>query len=181
MNSVGHTYPTKDKATIADVNLTVSQVSRVAVIGANGAGKTTAIKILVGELIPSEGSIWRAPGLRLAYVAQHALHHVDKHLHETPMQYIMWRFAGNEDKESLEFKSDDVNVDEAAARAVNWCIDSTTGVPRPCRSALEDEKKAKQDLANVVVPDALLNRRQTKKDKTYEYEVKWEYKPVEDS
>ena len=35
-------YPTKDKPTIMDVNLTVSQVSRVAVIGANGAGKSTA-------------------------------------------------------------------------------------------------------------------------------------------
>ena len=35
----------KDKPTIMDVNLTVSQVSRVAVIGANGAGKSTAIKV----------------------------------------------------------------------------------------------------------------------------------------
>ena len=34
----------QDKPTIMDVSLTVSQVSRVAVIGANGAGKSTAIK-----------------------------------------------------------------------------------------------------------------------------------------
>eukprot|EP00973_Karenia_brevis_P067753 9426026-Karenia_brevis.AAC.1 len=44
MNSVTFQYPTKDKPTIMDVSLTVSQVSRVAVIGANGAGKSTAIK-----------------------------------------------------------------------------------------------------------------------------------------
>ena len=44
MNNVSFTYPTKDKPTIMDVSLTVSQVSRVAVIGANGAGKSTAIK-----------------------------------------------------------------------------------------------------------------------------------------
>merc|ERR1712096_237048 len=36
-------------------------------------------------------------------------------------------------------------------------------------------------MNNVVVPDAILNRRQSKKDKTYEYEVKWEFKPVEAS
>merc|ERR1711939_1027939 len=39
--------------------------------------------------------------------------------------------------------------------------------------------KAKQDEANVVVPDAVLNRRQKKKEKTYEYEVKWQFKPLE--
>merc|ERR1712048_1453952 len=107
MDNVTFQYPTKDKPTIMDVSLTVSQVSRVAVIGANGAGKSTAIKVHVGEQKPSEGTIWKAAGLRLAYVAQHAFHHLEKHMGETPVQYIMWRFAGNDDKESLEFKSDE--------------------------------------------------------------------------
>merc|ERR1711865_922838 len=80
MNSIDVQYPTKDKPTIMDVSLTVSQCSRVAVIGANGAGKTTAIKALVGEQPPSKGSIWKAPGLRMAYVAQHAFHHLEKHM-----------------------------------------------------------------------------------------------------
>jgi elongation factor 3 len=181
MSNVTYTYPTKDQPTIMDVNLVVSQVSRVAVIGANGAGKSTAIKILVGEVVPTQGSIWKSSGVRLAYVAQHALHHLDKHMQKTPTQYIMWRFAGNEDKESLEFKSDELTIDEDAARSESWCIDGITGAVRPCRKAEEDEKKAKQDLANVVVPDALLNRRQSKKDKIYEYEVKWEFKTVEAS
>merc|ERR1712227_279414 len=72
MPDVTFQYPTKDKPTIFDVNLTVSQVSRVAVIGANGAGKSTAIKVLVGEQKPTEGAIWKTAGLRMAYVAQHA-------------------------------------------------------------------------------------------------------------
>jgi len=38
MTHVTFTYPTKDKPTIYDINLTCSQTSRVAVIGANGAG-----------------------------------------------------------------------------------------------------------------------------------------------
>merc|ERR1711977_552154 len=110
MSNVTFQYPTKDKPTIVDVSLTVSQVSRVAVIGANGAGKSTAIKVLVGEQKPTEGSIWKAPGLRMAYVAQHAFHHLEKHMQETPTQYIMWRFAGNDDKERLEFKPLESNV-----------------------------------------------------------------------
>merc|ERR1712134_17093 len=85
MTDVTFQYPTKDKPTIMDVNLTVSQVSRVAVIGANGAGKSTAIKVLVGEQKPTEGSIWKASGLRMAYVAQHAFHHLEKHMNKTPV------------------------------------------------------------------------------------------------
>jgi len=179
MNNVTFTYPTKEKPTIMDINLTVSQVSRVAVIGANGAGKSTAIKILVGEMTPGQGTIWKASGLRMAYAAQHAFHHLEKHMQETPTQYIMWRFAGNDDKESLEFKSDKLSVDEEKARAQKWCIDSASGQVRRVTSEKEDAKKHKQDLNNVVVPDAIVNRRNLKKQKTYEYDVKWQFKPLE--
>merc|ERR1711966_201202 len=179
MNNVTFTYPTKDKPTIMDVSLTVSQVSRVAVIGANGAGKSTAIKVLVGEQLPTEGSIWKAQGLRLAYVAQHAFHHLEKHMQKTPTDYIMWRFAGNDDRESLEFKTDELSVDEESARAKKWCIDGVTGNCRLCIDPKEDAKKAKQDEAGQVIPDAICNRRQKKKEKTFEYEVKWQFKSMD--
>merc|ERR1712179_833928 len=165
--------------TIMDVSLTVSQVSRVAVIGANGAGKSTAIKVLVGEQKPTEGSIWKAAGLRMAYVAQHASHHLEKHMQLTPTEYIMWRFAGNDDKESIEFKSTELSVDEEKARATKWCVDSVSGGVRRCTDPKEDAKKAKADEASAVVPEAIVNRRQKKKEKTYEYEVKWQFKPIE--
>merc|ERR1739848_396434 len=179
MNNVTFTYPTKDKPTIMDINLTCSQMSRVAVIGANGAGKSTAIKVFVGEQMPQAGTIWKAAGLRLAYVAQHAFHHLEKHMDKTPTQYIMWRFAGNDDKESLEFQSDELSVDEEAARAQKWCIDGVTGNVRRVTSPKEDPKKAKQDEGAVVVPSAVLNRRQKKKEKTFEYEVTWQFKPTD--
>jgi len=115
----------------------------------------------------------------MAYVAQHAFHHLEKHMQETPTQYIMWRFAGNDDKESIEFKSQDLSVDEEKARAQKWCIDSGTGDVRRVTDAKDDAKKSKQDEANVVVPDAVFNRRQKKKEKTFEYEVKWQHRPIE--
>merc|ERR1712217_102929 len=179
MTNVTFQYPTKDKPTIFYVNLTVSQVSRVAVIGANGAGKSTAIKVLVGEQKPSEGKIWKASGLRMAYVAQHAFHHLEKHLDKTPSQYIMWRFAGNDDRESLEFQTKELSVDEEQARAQKWCIDGTTGDVRRCTDPKEDAKKAKTDEAAAVQPDAIVGRRQKKKEKTYEYEVKWQWKDMD--
>merc|ERR1712031_150812 len=66
-----------------------------------------------------------------------------------------------------------------AARSQPWCIDAASGAVRRCTSPSEDAKKAKQDEANTVVPDAVLNRRQKKKEKTFEYEVNWMYKPNE--
>merc|ERR1711979_40803 len=102
----------------------------------------------------------------------------EKLMSSTPTQYLMWRFAGNDDKESLEFKSQELSVDEEAARAQKWCIDSTTGGVRRCTDPKEDAKKAKIDEAAAVVPDAVVNRRQKKKEKTYEYEVKWQWKDM---
>merc|ERR1719440_346113 len=75
--------------------------SRVAVIGVNGAGKSTMIKLLIGEINPNEGkgAIVRHPNMRLAYVAQHAFHHIENHLELTPTNYLEWRFSGGMDRE----------------------------------------------------------------------------------
>ena len=89
-----------------------------------------------------------------------ANHHLEKHMQETPVQYIMWRFAGNDDKESLEFQTQELSDDEEQARAQKWCIDAVTGGVRLCTNPKEDPKKAKQDEGNAVIPDAVLNRRQ---------------------
>merc|ERR1719487_3252008 len=76
--------------------------SRVAVIGVNGAGKSTMIKIVVGELEPNEEGtpkVYKHPNMRLAYVAQHAFHHIEDHLDKTPVNYLEWRFSGGMDRE----------------------------------------------------------------------------------
>merc|ERR1712100_949461 len=43
--------------------------------------------------------IVKHPNMRLAYVAQHAFHHIENHLELTPTQYIEWRFQGGMDRE----------------------------------------------------------------------------------
>merc|ERR1719420_1375452 len=102
MTNVTFRYPSHEKNTVENITLQACMASRVAVVGANGAGKSTAIKLLIGELKPAEGVIWRHQNMRLAYVAQHAFHHLEKHLDKTAVEYILWRFAGADDRESLE-------------------------------------------------------------------------------
>jgi ABC transport system ATP-binding/permease protein len=50
--------------------LVVEAGERVALIGRNGTGKSTLLRILSGEIEPDSGSVWRAPGLVAARLAQ---------------------------------------------------------------------------------------------------------------
>ncbi len=71
-------YPGAEKKVLEDISLFCTLNSRVAVLGPNGAGKSTMIKVLTGELEPSYGNVWRHPNMRVAYVAQHAFHHIEQ-------------------------------------------------------------------------------------------------------
>ncbi len=51
-------------------SLLIDPRERVSVIGRNGTGKSTLLRILSGELEPDEGTVWRQPGLRVARLEQ---------------------------------------------------------------------------------------------------------------
>ncbi|OZB11444.1 MAG: ABC transporter ATP-binding protein, partial [Marinobacter sp. 34-60-7] len=52
------------------VNLTVQPGQRVAIIGANGAGKSSLFQLLLGQLAPEQGSVALPGGCRIAHMAQ---------------------------------------------------------------------------------------------------------------
>merc|ERR1711874_179626 len=177
MQNVTFKYPTHEKNTVENITLTVCLANRVAVVGANGAGKSTAIKLLIGELKPELGSIWRHQNMRLAYVAQHAFHHLEKHMDKTAVDYILWRFAGADDRESLENMNKEVNDDDEKKRVTPWFIDLKSNEVKKCD--MSDTPEGKKERAAKVVPEAILNRQKHTKTKKYIYEVKWMHKPVE--
>ncbi|GHU56381.1 ABC-F family ATPase [Bacteroidia bacterium] len=53
-----------------DVNLKFTQGNCYGIIGANGAGKSTFLKILSGELDPTRGTVMQGPGERLSVLSQ---------------------------------------------------------------------------------------------------------------
>lgn len=58
------------KTLFDDFNLRVERKDRIAVIGPNGTGKTTLLRIIMGELVPLSGSIQHNPQLRIGYFSQ---------------------------------------------------------------------------------------------------------------
>ena len=68
LDAVSHAYghvPLLDHA-----DLVIEPGHRLGLIGRNGTGKSTLMRVLSGELIPDDGKVWRSPGLRVALVLQ---------------------------------------------------------------------------------------------------------------
>src|SRR4051795_254547 len=53
-----------------EVALQIEARERVSVIGRNGTGKSTLLRILAGEILPDAGTVWRQPSLRVARLEQ---------------------------------------------------------------------------------------------------------------
>ena len=58
------------KALFEDVNVKFTEGNCYGLIGANGAGKSTFLKILSGQLEPTSGDIVITPGQRLSFLQQ---------------------------------------------------------------------------------------------------------------
>lgn len=60
----------KDKKLFTNLDLLISYGERTALIGANGSGKTTFLKIVLGEEVSDEGSVKIGESVKLAYLPQ---------------------------------------------------------------------------------------------------------------
>ena len=58
------------KALFEDVNIKFIEGNCYGLIGANGAGKSTFLKILTGQIEPSKGDVSITPGQRLSFLEQ---------------------------------------------------------------------------------------------------------------
>jgi len=150
MENCTYKYPNKDTPTVFNITLQASLNTRVAVTGPNGAGKSTIIKIFCGEIKPDTGTVWRHQNMRIAYIAQHAFFHLEKHLDKTPNEYIQWRYSSGEDREKLEEETHEAS-----------------------RESTEKEQVFKNEDGTVErgIVEYLCSRRKTKR--SYDYEVKW--------
>ncbi len=109
----------------AGLTFSIPERARIAIVGPNGIGKTTLLRILAGLYEPSSGSVHRARGLRLGYLPQEATQVSGGTLWE----YCLQAFS------PLLAQADQLRAPACAAfgRAAYACHagSSTAGEPRP--------------------------------------------------
>merc|ERR1719384_2486393 len=173
MSDVHFQYPKTPKPQLYGVGVSVSMLSRVAIVGPNGAGKSTMIKCLLGELKPTSGTIMKVQGSRVAYMSQHAFHHIESHLDISATAYIMQRFAGGEDNESLENLANLGATKETENKKVKKMLYKEGNLVE-CETFYDDKGELqyqKKSLEKAIELEAIATRRKGKKEN--EYECKW--------
>ena len=68
LEHISKIYPTG--VILKDVNWEVKPGERIGLVGVNGAGKTTQLKIIAGEIEPTSGQVIRPASLNIAYLTQ---------------------------------------------------------------------------------------------------------------
>lgn len=71
-----------DKRILDNVSFTINDNAKLGIIGINGAGKSSILKLIVGEFEPSSGVIYRKNDLKMGYLSQEVTLYDDKTIFE---------------------------------------------------------------------------------------------------
>ncbi|QOX79588.1 ABC-F family ATP-binding cassette domain-containing protein [Trichlorobacter lovleyi] len=80
MNALAKQWPLPDggvKPVFSGVSGIIKRQSKIAVVGVNGAGKSTFLKVLAGQTEPSSGTVSLGANVELGYFSQHAMEVLD--------------------------------------------------------------------------------------------------------
>jgi ATPase subunit of ABC transporter with duplicated ATPase domains len=94
-----------------DVNLKFTQGNCYGIIGANGAGKSTFMKILSGEIDPTSGSVSFTPGERMAVLTQNHYAFDEFPVIETVMMGHKELYDVRQEKDAIYLKEDFSDAD----------------------------------------------------------------------
>jgi len=94
------------KALFEDVNIKFTEGNCYGLIGANGAGKSTFLKILTGEIEPSKGEIIITPGQRLSFLKQDHFQYDEYIVLDTVIMGNERLYAIMKEKEAIYAKED---------------------------------------------------------------------------
>ncbi|WP_456458655.1 ABC-F family ATP-binding cassette domain-containing protein [Nitratifractor sp.] len=107
------------------INLTLDPRKRYGLIGANGAGKSTFMKILAGQIEPSEGEVLVQPGAKVGVLGQNQYAFEDFTLHDAVLYGNPRLYKAVKEKERLymEGNFDDEKVNERLGELEMICVE----------------------------------------------------------
>ncbi|KAJ7831894.1 P-loop containing nucleoside triphosphate hydrolase protein [Mycena leptocephala] len=103
-DAVEYRFPKAKKPFLEGITFTINQGGRCAFVGANGQGKSTIAKLIMGTLKPTKGNIVRHPLLKIGYFSQHSVEELSGSLSRstadrpvTALSYFMEYFEARGD------------------------------------------------------------------------------------
>ena len=109
VSNVGLRYG--DRKLFEDVNIKFTPGNCYGLIGANGAGKSTFLKILSGDLEPQSGSVQLGPGERLAVLKQNHFEYEDEEVLKVVIMGHTRLFEVMQEKDAIYMKADFTDED----------------------------------------------------------------------
>lgn len=88
----------QDKTVLSDIQFNLVPGSRIGLLGRNGAGKSTFIKLLSGDLVPLDGKLDLNNNVKIGYFAQHQLETL--RVDDSPLDHIR-RLAPDQNEQQL--------------------------------------------------------------------------------
>ena len=99
------------KALFEDVNIKFTEGNCYGLIGANGAGKSTFLKILTGELEPTSGDVVITPGERLSFLKQDHFRYDEYTVLDTVIMGNERLYEVSKEKDAIYMKEDFTDED----------------------------------------------------------------------
>jgi len=93
IKNVGFRYTTDLPFLFRGAEMGIDSKSRIVLLGENGNGKTTLVRLMLGDLEATEGTITHASGVRIALVNQHHADQIDLTL--SPLRFMLDKFPGD--------------------------------------------------------------------------------------
>ncbi len=150
MEAFGLTKSFDGKSIVKGFDLTVQRGDRVAFVGPNGVGKTTLIKMLLGQVEPDEGSVKLGTNLDIAVF--------DQTRAALKPEMSLWENLANDPELGVSGKSDQVMVRGAPRHVVGYLKDflfDEAQARAPVRS-LSGGEKARLLLARLMARESNL-------------------------
>ncbi|MBS0271773.1 MAG: ABC-F family ATP-binding cassette domain-containing protein [Proteobacteria bacterium] len=80
---------TPDTSILKGLSQRIDEEDRIALLGANGNGKSTFAKLIAGRLAAQKGEICRSGKLKVGYFAQHQVEEFN--MESTPFEHVLWK------------------------------------------------------------------------------------------
>lgn len=93
-----------DNLIFSDVNFAVNEGERVGLIGANGEGKTTLIKLITGELFADRGEVIKKNGARIGYLEQNGGYNCENTVYAEMLEVFKEELSAVQKFETLSAK-----------------------------------------------------------------------------